>query len=250
MTTSAPVTDTDLHAYADERLDADRRAAVEAWLAGHPADAERVRAWRAQRDGLHALFDAALDEPVPDALRAPPRRRHVVPLQAAAVIAAVMVGGVLGWSLRGERVVLETAGLPQQAALAHLVYAPEVLHPVEVGAGEETHLIAWLSKRLGAPVRAPHLGEAGFDLIGGRLLPGDGGPAAQFMYQDSSGRRLTLYVRSAATGNKETAFRFAQEDKVGVFYWVDGPFGYALSGELERPQLLRVAEVVYRALNP
>lgn len=250
MTTTTPVTDTDLHGYADERLDADRRAAVEAWLAEHPADAERVRAWRAQRDGLHALFDAALDDPVPDALRSPPSRRRRLPMQAAALIVATLVGGALGWSLRGERAVPETASLPQQAALAHLVYAPEVLHPVEVGANEEAHLTAWLSKRLGAPLRAPHLGEAGFDLIGGRLLPGDGGPAAQFMYQDSSGRRLTLYVRSAAPGNKETAFRFAQENKVGVFYWVDGPFGYALSGELERPQLLRVAEVVYRALNP
>lgn len=250
MTKSAPVTDTDLHAYADDRLDADRRAVVELWLSEHPADAERVRAWRAQRDGLHALFDATLDEPVPQALHARPAHRRALRWQAAAMIAATVIGGVLGWSLRGERVVLETASLPQQAALAHVVYTPEVLHPVEVGAGEETHLVAWLSKRLGAPVRAPHLGEAGFDLIGGRLLPGDGGPAAQFMYQDHSGRRLTLYVRSAAGGNKETAFRFAQENRVGVFYWVDGPFGYALSGELERPQLLRVAEVVYRTLNP
>lgn len=250
MTKSTPVTDTDLHAYADDRLDTGRRALVEQWLAGHPADAERVRAWQQQRDGLHALFDPALDEPVPESLHAQPPRRRALLLQATAMIATAVIGGVLGWSLRGERVVLESASLPQQAALAHLVYAPEVLHPVEVGASEETHLVAWLSKRLGAPVRAPHLGEAGFDLIGGRLLPGDGGPAAQFMYQDRSGRRLTLYVRSAAAGNNETAFRFAQEDRVGVFYWVDGPFGYALSGELERPQLLRVAEIVYRALNP
>jgi anti-sigma factor RsiW len=53
-----------------------------------------------------------------------------------------------------------------------------------------------------------------------------------------------------AEDNRETAFRYAQEDKVGVFYWVDGPFGYALSGEIERAQLLAAAETVYRALNP
>ena len=131
-----------------------------------------------------------------------------------------------------------------------MVYTPEILHPVEVGAREEAHLVSWLSKRLGAPLHAPQLAGAGYELVGGWLLPGETGPAAQFIYQDVRGNRLTLYVRTAANDNHETAFRYAQESKVGVFYWVDGPFGYALSGELERPQLLRVAEIVYRALNP
>jgi anti-sigma factor RsiW len=152
--------------------------------------------------------------------------------------------------LRGIETVEIVAALPQQAALAHVVYSPEVLHPVEVRADDEAHLVHWLSKRLGAPVRAPHLRDSGYELVGGRLLPGETGPAAQFMYQDATGRRLTLYVRIAAADNRETAFRYAQEGKVGVFYWVDGPFGYALSGELDRPRLLQVAESVYRALNP
>lgn len=38
--------------------------------------------------------------------------------------------------------------------------------------------------------------------------------------------------------------------KVGVFYWLDGSLGYALSGELERQQLLRAAEAVHHGLNP
>jgi len=37
---------------------------------------------------------------------------------------------------------------------------------------------------------------------------------------------------------------------VSVFYWVDGNFGYALSGEVRREQLLKVADVVYKQLNP
>jgi anti-sigma factor RsiW len=250
MKTDTPVTETELHAYVDGQLDAARCAAVEAYLAANPADAERVRAYARQNEQLHALFDSTLDEPVPEALRMHPARRPPGPLRYAALFAAAVVGGVLGWTLRGEEPLTITAHLPQQAALAHVVYAPEVLHPVEVGAREEAHLVSWLSKRLGAPVQAPHLSDAGFELVGGRLLPGEAGPAAQFMYQDVRGNRLTLYVRTTADGNRETAFRYAQEDKVGVFYWVDGPFGYALSGELERAQLLRVAESIYRALNP
>jgi len=243
-----PITEAELHAYVDDQLPAERRAAVEDYLAAHPAEAERVRAYRQQNEQLHVLFDTALDEPVPASLQRPPARRAPGLTRAAALLAAAAVGGVLGWALRGGEAVEITAGLPQQAAIAHLVYSPEVLHPVEVGAREEAHLVAWLSKRLGAPVRAPQLAEAGFELVGGRLLPGEAGPAAQFMYQDARGARLTLYVRTAED-NRETAFRYAQEGKVGVFYWVDGPFGYALSGELERAQLLAVAEDVYRALN-
>lgn len=250
MNNDAPVTEAELHAYVDGQLDGARRAAVETYLASNPGEAERLRAYASQNEQLHALFDNTLDEPVPEALRRPPVRRRLNPLRYAALFAAAMVGGVLGWTLRGEEPLTVTASLPQQAALAHLVYAPEVQHPVEVSAREEAHLVNWLSKRLGAPVQAPSLTEAGYELVGGRLLPGTDGPAAQFMYQDVRGNRLTLYVRTTHEGNRETAFRYAREDKLGVFYWVDGPFGYALSGEIERPQLLRIAESVYRTLNP
>ncbi len=59
------------------------------------------------------------------------------------------------------------------------------------------------------------------------------------MYQDAKGKRLTLYVSRLAAENRDTAFRFSQEDKVAVFYWIDGRLGYALSGELPKPELLR-----------
>jgi anti-sigma factor RsiW len=37
---------------------------------------------------------------------------------------------------------------------------------------------------------------------------------------------------------------------VSVFYWIDGRWGYALSGEVDRAQLSRISTVVYRQLNP
>jgi anti-sigma factor RsiW len=131
-----------------------------------------------------------------------------------------------------------------------VVYSPEVRHPVEVGADQEAHLVAWLSKRLGTPLKVPHLGDLGYSLVGGRLLPGERGPVAQFMYQDGKGQRLTLYVRVNPDDSGETAFRFAQEHGVGVFYWLDRKLGYALSGEVEKNELLRIATAVYRQLNP
>jgi anti-sigma factor RsiW len=81
-------------------------------------------------------------------------------------------------------------------------------------------------------------------------LPGERGAVAQFMYQDVKGQRLTLYVRTNPDDARETAFRFAQEHNVGVFYWLDRKLGYALSGEIGKAELLRVATAVYRQLNP
>lgn len=248
-----PITETELHTHVDGRLGAARHAEVEAWLAANPAERERINDYRRQNERLHALFDQVLAEAVPATLHvATPRRRFPPMLRIAAMAAWALVGGMLGWMLHGPETPtpLATNALPQQAALAHVVYAPEVLHPVEVRAAEESHLVNWLSKRLGREVRAPHLADSGYDLVGGRLLPADNGPAAQFMYQDARGNRLTLYVRTDAGGNRETAFRYAQEGRVGVFYWVDGPLGYALSGEIDKPQLLRVADNIYRQLNP
>ena len=244
------VTETELHAYVDGQLDSARRVEVEAYLAANPAQAERVRAYALQNEKLHMLFDSTLGEPIPEALRHRPARFTLRPMRYAALLAAALIGGSFGWALRGTSPLTIAQTMPQRAAMAHLVYAPEVRHPVEVSAKEEAHLIQWLSKRLGGPVHAPSLQDLGFELVGGRLLPDQAGPAAQFMYQDARGERLTLYVRNALSGNRETAFRYAQEGKVGVFYWVDGPFGYALTGEFERPQLLRIAENVYRAFNP
>jgi anti-sigma factor RsiW len=240
----------DLHAYVDDRLDAERRRAVEAELVQSPEDAARATAYREQSAALHALYDPVLGEPVPDRLRNVRRAGRGVRYAIAAGWLAA--GAALGWlanDLVGERLPARPT-LARQAAVAHAVYSPEVRHPVEVGAAEQEHLVNWLSKRLGAKLRAPLLTKEGFELVGGRLLPGDSGAVAQFMYQDAKGKRLTLYVSRLAAESRDTAFRFSQEDKVAVFYWIDGRLGYALSGELPKPELLEIATAVYRQLNP
>ncbi len=54
---------------------------------------------------------------------------------------------------------------------------PEVRHPVEVTAAQQDHLVQWLSKRVGRPLKVPVLAAEGYELVGGRLLSGDGGAA-------------------------------------------------------------------------
>lgn len=256
-----PITEADLHAYADGQLPPGRHAEVDAFLAAHPQDLARVHAWQAQRRALHALLDPVLDEPLPLRLPLSPPARRLPWRALAAGIAIAAISASSAWMARGAldarhlQTVLATAipdraagGYAQRAAIAHAVYAPDMGRPVEVSGDNEKALVTWLTKRLGAPVRAPSLTHAGYDLVGGRLLPGGSGPVALFMYGAPDGQRLTLYVTREAAGG-QTAFQFTQEGPVRVFYWVEGQFGYALSGAISRDELQRVSEEVYKQLQ-
>jgi anti-sigma factor RsiW len=260
---SQPVTEAELHAYVDGKLPVARCAEVDAYLAQRPNEQERLRTYSAQNMALRALFDPVLDETVPSRLTAPKNS----PWQWQRLVAGftiTLVSGSAGWLLHGvgggavqfaqddairARPALYASGLAHQAAIAHVVYSPEVRRPVEIGADQEEQLVAWLSKRLGSTIRPPRLGKLGYELIGGRLLPGAQGAVAQFMYHDATGQRLTLYVSTDQSQNKDTGFRFAQEGPVNVFYWIDGKFGYALSAGIKKGELARVASSVYEQLE-
>ena len=261
-----PISEDDLQAYVDAALPEARYGEVEEYLAVHPEESERVRAYQTQKQALKALFKPVLDEPLPERLRAlasPPlvavdaRRRPFLARWSLQRIAAgllvALVSGVAGWLGHAQYQAadrqVQLVPLPRQAAVAHVVFSPDVRRPVEVSAEQEDQLVAWLSKRLGTPVRPPKLGAIGYELIGGRLLPGNSGPVAQFMYHDASGQRLTLYVTTENAANRDTGFRFAKEGPVNVFYWIDGKFGYALSAGIDKSELARVATAVYDQLE-
>lgn len=256
-----PLTEADLHAYVDDQLPQERRRQIEAYLATRPDEAERLRQYVAHKREIRAVFDPVLDEPVPPRLVEAARSRGPWHLQRiAAGVAVAMVSGTAGWALHGQvaapvslaergtgtaAISVADNALPHRAALAHAVYSPDARRPVEIGADQEDQLVTWLSKRMGAKMRPPRLADLDYQLIGGRLLPGDNGPVAQFMYQDAAGERLTLYVANESAGSRETAFRFAQEGSINVFYWIDGPFGYAISGRADKAALARIATAVY-----
>ena len=246
-----PVREDDLHAYVDGALPEARRIEVEAWLAAHPDDAARVQAWAAQNRALHGAFDAVLNEPLPiDLVRAARRQPARMPYKAAAAVLGFVASGLIGYGvgLRTDQPAPAPLHFARDAAIAHAVFSPEVRHPVEVDAAHAAHLVSWLSKRVGTQIKAPDFGAAGFGLLGGRLLSDESGPVAQFMYQDADGRRVTLYVRRAVAGNRETAFRHATENGVEVFYWIDRDFGYALSGQIARPDMQKLADAAYRQM--
>jgi len=267
----SPITEADLHAYVDHQLTPARHAEVEQFLANRPDEQQRVRDWQQQNQLLRGLLNPVLDEPVPSRLPLNPVTAATPWRGLAAGLAIAVVSASSAWIVRGSidneaaRLALarsagmvasnssDLSGFARRAAVAHVVYSPDVRRPVEVGADQEQQLVAWLSKRLGTAVKPPSLQSIGYELIGGRLLPGDSGPVAQFMYHDATGQRMTLYVTREVPktpDRPETAFRFGQDGPVNVFYWVDKNFGYAISGGADRQELMRVSQEVHRQLAP
>jgi len=246
------VSEDELNAYVDGELPADRRGAVEAWLANHLDDAAKVAAWRQQAELIRARYGAVADEKPPQQLdvgRLTRRRYGAMAAAAAAVVAAFLIGGVAGWTVRGVE-----AASPSDLTLftadaldAYRLYVVEVRHPVEVPGDQRPHLVEWLSKRVGSPLRAPDLDKMGLKLVGGRLLPGPTGATAFFMYEGASGERFTLYC--GRTGNQETALRYQAGEKNAAYYWVDQNLAYVLSGPAERDKLHDIAQAAYDQID-
>lgn len=256
MTNVAPVTNEDLVAFADGRLDQARAAEVETWLAEHADEARQVEEWRRQTALLKEALDPVTAEPVPAALTDALRRRRphprywVMASAAAATAVAFPLGMALGWYLTASQMMVDAGERLAETGLStYRVYTAEVRHPVEVWADEEQHLVNWLTKRLGVSVKAPDLSKNGLKLVGGRLLVEGGAPLALLMYEDDGGRRFTLLVEHIVEG-RQTAFRYVEKSDAGAFYWIEGEVGYALTGPADRSALLQVAETVYEQLNP
>lgn len=252
------IEDDELHAWIDGQLGEDRLRAVEEAVAADPVLAAKAEAYAAQNRELAALFGAVADEPLPDRLYTVrlaarrSRRRWLVPVAASVAWLAIgILGGWLGNEWVSERPLVEASRhVAAEAVSAHRVYAVEVLHPVEVFADQESHLVKWLSKRLGHDIRTPDLSPLGFRLVGGRLLPAEGGePAAHFLYEDEAGRRVTVYISLFESG-QETAFRYQDMAGTGAFVWLEPEMGYAIAGDIPREPLLAVSKIVYETFEP
>jgi anti-sigma factor RsiW len=247
------VAEDELHAYVDGELPVERRGAVESWLATHADDAARVAAWRSQAELIRARYAAGAGEKPPPRLSlarlARKRRRGILAMAAAAVLLAFLGGGVAGWFARDAASVApsDLTRFTTDALDAYRLYVVEVRHPVEVPGDERPHLVQWLSKRVGSPVRAPELEKMGLKLVGGRLLPGPTGATAFFMYEAPSGERFTLYC--GHTGDQATALRYTTGEHNAAYYWVDGNLFYVLTGPAERERLHAIAQAAYDQID-
>lgn len=256
MTDRVPVGEDDLQGYVDGRLPSDRSAVVAAYLAEHADVAERVARYAEQRDALRTHLAPKHNEPVPPRLRvanviAARRRRRAETLRrVAAAVLFLLIGGAAGWQLHGVSIDARRSPmrlLTADALSAYRTFIVETRHPVEVRADEQAHLRQWLSNRVKRPIVIPDLAGEGFLLMGGRVLPAGDRAAAQIMYQDRNGTRLTVYVQRMNANL--TDFRYTEADGVRTFYRVENGLGFAVTASADRDQLLRVAHAVSDQLD-
>ena len=252
------ITEDDIHAYVDGLLTPARRAEVEAFLACHPEEAERVEAYRAQNIALHRLFDGPPGEPLPlpleeqaEAITGERERlsRSRSLSRVAAGLAILVLGGSTLWYTYDQFVMPEDplVAFTRRASDAHMLLADRAYS--QQASGSSGNVVGWLAQTLtGAPLGAPDLADHGFELVAQRILPTETGPAAQLLYRGRDGNRISLYV-GASSKQHETAFTFMQRDDVSQFYWQNAGFAYSLIGYLERDELLHLAESISSGLT-
>ena len=217
--TDAPIDESDLLAYVDGLLDADRRRAVDAWLAQHPAAARRVAVDLALNDGLRRLFA---------------RPRFVLPQvlgRMAAAVALVAGGAAGGWALADRETI---PVLPLEQLADRPVTSIGDVEPVDA-----------LGDSLRRAVRVPDLSSAGLRLVGQAVIGGSDRPTLQLSYEDRSGDRVLLLMQPRDDSRVATHHRQGQQR--GLLSWAEGPLAFALAGDLSGDELRVLAELVHSA---
>jgi anti-sigma factor RsiW len=240
-----PIIEDELHGYVDGMLEPGRQAEVERYLYAHPEVFRRFKAYEAQRDDLREAFVGQLGEPLASSLNLATlveerltRRRARWPV-AASIVLALLVGGAGGWLL-GRRPQNDIAALASETAASYAVYVVDEHRPVELWAAQRDDLTRWVSNRLNRLVAPPDLTGAGYQLLGGRLVPTAHGPAAMFMYESRLGGRLMLFVRPM-TVVRNTPIEQVDIGDIDGCAWIDRGVGYSVVAAEPYARLLELS---------
>jgi anti-sigma factor RsiW len=251
--TGRPIAEEDLHAFVDGQLDDERRAPVERHLQTHPETSERVAAYSAQRQELRAALSARGRDPIPPNLNLASlleerlRRRRRPWLAAAAIVLALGLGAGAGWFV-GRRPATGIDAIAREAAASYTVYAADKRRPVEVWATQKDDLTRWLTNRLNRLVSPPDLSRLEYQLLGGRLIATQHGPAALFMYENPRGVRLAIYVRPMSL-EQTTPIEATDVNDVDGCTWIERGVGYALMAAEPYDKLEQLARLARQGLR-
>ena len=199
---SRPISEEDLHGFVDGGLDADRRAAVEAYLRDAPAAAARVRGWQAGRASLLALQAASAMPAVParldvQRLAAARRARQWTPARVAAgLLLALSLGAAGGWFAHQPPSGSGLSALGAEAIDAHRVFAAGAAPAIEVAASDLPGQIASLGGFIGHRVVVPDLSAAGYRLLGARLIATPHGGGCLFLYDGGALGPVSILMRT------------------------------------------------------
>lgn len=257
MTEAKRVSELDLLAYADGRLDDDpgRKAEVEAALAADPEARERAEAFRAQTEALRAAYDWRLAEPVPErmtwALEGSRRSRSGMALRAAAVALLTVGAGTAGWLLGPE---IAPEGPGPAGKLAELSYGKFIAgHPDEtataLGAAAGTvRPMGWLADEVSMRIKTPDLSGDGYRLVDKESVTADGRQLVRLDYAAGDGRLFSLFL-APRWEERQVGIAQAERDGVSMAYWLDGPLASTVVTRMPPAETRHVAEAVREAMH-
>ncbi len=223
--------DDELHAYVDECLEAERRRAVELYLAANPEQAMRVEGWRRDARQLRVAmsgFAGQVPNPRldPAHLRRELRRRRQRRWASAAVLLVTLgVGGLGGWQVRESS--LMAGNLPMADAVqAHRLFADA--SALDLSARDPARLQTWLGQYFRHVGNLPDLSSYGFTPLGARLLSNEQGPAALLVFEDAQGQRISLFLRSPGEHFARMPSGERTDGQLQARYWSHDDYNYAL----------------------
>jgi anti-sigma factor RsiW len=268
----------DLHAFVDDCLEPDERLAFEQQMAQDPALARRASLWRAQNNAIRTAFDgegarafpisvirhqneslvkagrsAAVGKPSLEQPTQPASLRIADTSRLSAKVAApdsfrpsllwqlglavVSVCFALVWTPAAT--VVPARGLGEAGVAAFQAFARPGVESVEFATTDTAESQAWLTTRLMHPVYLPVTPSA-FRLIGARIAPYPGAPAALVVYKSQDGPvGLLVQPLDAPAARKPQLLTAANGRTAAVWTWRGQ--GLALVGDLDGAALLKIA---------
>ena len=240
--------ESDLHAYVDGQLDAERRQWIEAWLASHPQDARRVEGWKQDAQNLRAALASRALPPASLALepahirqRLRARRRSRLGV-AAALLAALGVGSLGGWQARDLTLAEHEKPMADAVQAYRLFAANGSAAPLDTRDGESLH--GWLGRYLENASLPADLDRLGLRSVGARLLATEQGAAALVIYEDAQGHRLSFFIRPPGAGRHPLPHGQRLDGELMTRYWSEGGYNYALVTRSDDPQGKQVGQLL------
>ncbi len=251
--TETPSIEEQISAYLDGEMSAEDRAAFEERLESDPHLLERVGNWQQTDDLLQSLVPEPSDSHMDRLMVANLPHEPRWPLRKVASWALIFVMGAVGgfglneWRQSQNPAQVLIVQATMDATSAHRIFTAEARHAVEVGPDEAEHLETWLTKRMGREMAVPQLEGLGLTFVGGRLLPSGGKAAAQYMYENAEGERVTVYM-ARTDAEARSALRFLSDDGLTTVRWQDGPWVFFVVGPMDKEAISPIVDVVHDTL--
>lgn len=266
-----PVSEEELHGFADGDLDRGRRAAVEAHLAASPGDAARVETWRRQNEAIRAAF-----APVETGAWAVPLGSGTGGAETGqAAGGQTEANGSVEWRARwftrlmgfsfasGALLALSAAYLagfvsgPDASPLSPEGPAPGGMSDTFVTRAMSAlrafapplngmHLSTnsdGLEQGTAAPI-LPNLPVEGLKLAGVRAMPGEQGQMSCMVYATPDAANIALCVEKA-TEPSETVPHMSGNFPSAAIHWHQRGANYVLVGALPETGLRSLADAVH-----